>query len=142
LIGSTADQPPKEALEKATMINIKCDFDERKFRREVEKAAQEGVDEAAKKLTRDIDRLRLQYQGRPVDTIKPALKRLFERRGGKLTRTRVDAVCRDGQGRHQDRIQAREVALLEFWLECRLTVRFVSGWYLLFAGSVRWLTPL
>jgi hypothetical protein len=68
LIGSTADQSPKEALEKATMINIKFDFDERKFRREVEKAAQEGVDEAAKKLTRDIDRLRLQYQGRPVDT--------------------------------------------------------------------------
>jgi hypothetical protein len=99
LIGSTADQSPKEALEKATMINIKFDFDERKFRREVEKAAQEGVDEAAKKLTREIDRLRLQYQGRPVDTIKPALKRLFERRGGKLTEpelTQYAEMVRDG----------------------------------------------
>jgi hypothetical protein len=27
----------------------------------------------------------LQHQGRPVDSIKPALKRLFERRGGKIT---------------------------------------------------------
>jgi hypothetical protein len=29
------------------VIDIKFDFDERKFRREVEKAAQEGVNEAA-----------------------------------------------------------------------------------------------
>jgi hypothetical protein len=34
---------------------------------------------------RTIDRLRLEYQGRPVGSIKPALKRLFERRGGKIT---------------------------------------------------------
>jgi hypothetical protein len=27
----------------------------------------------------------LEYQGRPVGSIKPALKRLFERRGGKIT---------------------------------------------------------
>jgi hypothetical protein len=81
------------------MINIKFEFDERKFRREVEKAAQEGVNEVARDLTLDIDRLRLQYQGRPVDTIKPALKRLFERRGGKITEpelTQYAEMVRDG----------------------------------------------
>jgi hypothetical protein len=67
------------------MSSIKFDFDERRFRREVEKAAQQGVNDVAKELARDIDRLRLQHQGRPVDSIKPALKRLFERRGGKIT---------------------------------------------------------
>jgi RNA polymerase-interacting CarD/CdnL/TRCF family regulator len=89
----------RQALENAKMINIKFEFDERKFRREVEKAAQEGVNEVAKDLTRDIDRLRLQYRGRPVDTIKPALKRLFERRGGKITEPELNQyaeMVRDG----------------------------------------------
>jgi hypothetical protein len=67
------------------MSSFKFDFDERKFRGEVEKAAQQGVNDVAKELTRDIDRLRLEYQGRPVGSIKPALKRLFDRRGGKIT---------------------------------------------------------
>jgi hypothetical protein len=81
------------------MIDIKFDFDERKFRREIEKAAQDGVNEVARELTRDIDRLRLQYQGQPVDTIKPALKRLFDQRGGKLTEpelTQYAEMVRDG----------------------------------------------
>ena len=64
---------------------LNFDFDERKLRRDVGKAAQQGVNDVAKELTHDMERLRLQYQGRRAGSIKPALKRLFERRGGKIT---------------------------------------------------------
>jgi hypothetical protein len=84
LIDSAAERPRKPSVRKE-MSSFKFDFDERKLRRDVEKAAQQGVNDVAKELTHDMERLRLQYRGRPADSIKPALKRLFERRGGKIT---------------------------------------------------------
>jgi hypothetical protein len=39
----------------------------------------------ATKLQRLMDQLGRQYKGRPVSVIKPALKRAFERDGGKIT---------------------------------------------------------
>ena len=60
-------------------------FNDREFKRQIQKAAQEGVDRIAKDWTRDMERLSVQYKGKPIDTIKPALKRLAQRHGGTLS---------------------------------------------------------
>lgn len=62
-------------------MKISINFDEREFKRKM----QSGVDKFAREQTRDLDRLRQQYVGRPIDEIKPALHRLFARYGGKIT---------------------------------------------------------
>lgn len=67
------------------MINIK--FDEPAFRREIEKQAQSAMNDMARGMTRDFDRLRAQYQGRPVAEIKPAVKRIFAKDGGSISDT-------------------------------------------------------
>ena len=36
-------------------------------------------------MQRTLDQLARQYKGRPVATVKPALKRAWERNGGKIT---------------------------------------------------------
>lgn len=54
-----------------------------------ENALRQMVDESVAKLaadqTRDLDQLRHQYAGHPIDEIKPALQRLFEGYGGSIT---------------------------------------------------------
>lgn len=66
-------------------IKIDFKFNERELRRQVEKAAQAGIDQIAKDWTRDMERLSSQYKGRPAATIKPALRRLFQQHGGSIT---------------------------------------------------------
>jgi hypothetical protein len=53
--------------------------------REVNRLIQQAVQQEAKDVQRLFDRLARQYKGRPVAVIKPALKRAWERSGGKIT---------------------------------------------------------
>lgn len=56
-------------------------FNEDAFRQ----IAEDAVVQLAADQTRDLDQLRQQYAGHPVDEIKPALQRLFEGYGGSIT---------------------------------------------------------
>jgi hypothetical protein len=62
-------------------MSFKFSFDERALKREIERQAQPAIDKIARDMTREMDALR----GRPVEEIKPALKRLFARDGGSIT---------------------------------------------------------
>ncbi len=53
--------------------------------REVNRLIQQAVQQEAKDVQRLFDQLARQYKGRPVAVIKPALKRAWERSGGKIT---------------------------------------------------------
>lgn len=64
---------------------MKIQFNEREFKRLMEKEVQAGIDKMAAEQNRELDRLRQQYTGRPVEQIKPALQRLFARYDGKIT---------------------------------------------------------
>lgn len=66
-------------------IGTSFTFDERAFKRAVEEQAQSAINEIAKNMTRDLSRLSNQYAGHPIDEIKPALKRVWEKDGGSLT---------------------------------------------------------
>ena len=76
---------PKGEKAVQAIMKISINFDEREFRRQMQSAVQSGVDKVAREQTRDLDRLRQQYVGRPIDEIKPALQRLFARYDGKIT---------------------------------------------------------
>lgn len=56
-------------------------FNEDAFRQ----IAEEAVTNVAAEQTRDLERLRAQYAGRPVEEIKPALQALFAGYGGSIT---------------------------------------------------------
>ncbi|GEP49158.1 hypothetical protein FVP74_07470 [Microbacterium saccharophilum] len=56
-------------------------FNEDAFR----KIAEEAVTNVAAEQTRDLERLRKQYAGRPVAEIKPALQALFAAYDGSIT---------------------------------------------------------
>ncbi|MGW0948446.1 hypothetical protein ACWD4O_38650 [Streptomyces sp. NPDC002623] len=62
----------------------KFNFDNRALK----KAVNDGVRKMAAALTRDLNALTAQYQGRPVDEIKPEIQRVWAKhsgRGGKIT---------------------------------------------------------
>ncbi len=53
--------------------------------REIKSFIRQAVHQEAKDVQRLFDQLARQYKGRPVAVIKPALKRAWERGGGKIT---------------------------------------------------------
>jgi hypothetical protein len=64
-------------------------------------AVQDAMKDEAKKLQRLLDNLGRQYKGQPVSVIKPALKRAFERDGGKITDPELTEYSEDiSAGRH------------------------------------------
>lgn len=60
-------------------------FNEREFKRLMETEAQSAINELAQKQTRELEQLRQQYTGRPVEEIKPRLEALFAKDGGSIT---------------------------------------------------------
>lgn len=55
------------------------------FKNDLNKAVRGAMDDAASDYEKMLDRLRRQYQGRPVDHIKPALTREWKRLGGSIS---------------------------------------------------------
>ena len=67
------------------MVNIDFKFDSDSFEREVKKQAQSAINEMARGMTREFDRLTQQYKGQLVEVIKPEVRRVFEKDGGGIT---------------------------------------------------------
>jgi len=61
------------------------EFDDGAFRRAVGKEVQKGLEELRSSYQRMFDRLIAQYQGRPVEEIKRALRIQWRREGGDIT---------------------------------------------------------
>lgn len=61
-------------------MEIDFHFDENEFRR----LAQDVVNEVADEQTRDLELLRQQFTGKPVEQIKPALQRLWASYDGSI----------------------------------------------------------
>lgn len=57
--------------------------------REIKKLQRQVVRDSAAEIEQMFQRLRRQYQGRPVSTIKPVLKREWAKLGGKMTDTEL-----------------------------------------------------
>ena len=57
----------------------------RDFEREIMKAAQSGLREVANDYQKMFDSLGRQYSGRPVEAIKPALRREWSKIGGSIS---------------------------------------------------------
>ena len=84
-------------LRKGTTMSSSFNFDA--IRREVEKEAQSALNDKARQMTREFDGLRRQYEGQPIETIKPALRRAFSRDGGSITEPELTGYAeaiRDG----------------------------------------------
>lgn len=60
---------------------MKINLDEKAL----QKLVQPAIDEMAKEYNRDFESLARQYRGKPVEQIKPALQRIFKKRGGKIS---------------------------------------------------------
>jgi hypothetical protein len=54
-------------------------------RRSLEQAVSGAMQDKTREMQAQMDRFARQYKGRPVSVIKPALKREWERDGGKIT---------------------------------------------------------
>jgi hypothetical protein len=67
------------------MTSMKFSFDEGAFKREIEKQASSEVGRIARSMSRTLEAVRQQYQGRPIEEIKPALRCAIQRDGGDLT---------------------------------------------------------
>lgn len=57
------------------------EFDDQAFKR----IAQEAVQRVAAQQTADLEQLRQQYTGQPVEAIRPALQQLFARYDGSIS---------------------------------------------------------
>lgn len=66
-------------------MKVSINFDERQFRRAVESQVQAGVDKMAAQWSRELESLRAQMAGGPLDEIKPQLQALFRRGGGTIS---------------------------------------------------------
>ena len=64
---------------------FKFDFDENALRREIAEQAQSAVNEIAARITRDLEALRVQFEGSPPEEIKPGIKRVFSKDGGNIS---------------------------------------------------------
>jgi hypothetical protein len=62
-------------------MNMKFEFDENAFKQ----IAQDAVSGIASQQTADLERLRQQYTGQPIEVIRPALQRLFAGYDGNIT---------------------------------------------------------
>jgi hypothetical protein len=61
-------------------------FDEKAFRRQMNKAVNEGVGKMASDLSTMLNRMSSEFKGRPTDEIKPVLQRRWHRvTDGKIT---------------------------------------------------------
>lgn len=69
----------------APMSSSSFKFNERELQRFMETEAQSALNDLATKQARELDQLREQYTGHPVEEIKPALQRLFAADGGNIT---------------------------------------------------------
>lgn len=65
-------------------MSFKFDFDPKAFERAIRKDGEAHVQGLSSEMTRDFDRLHAQYANRPVDEIRPALKRAWEKGGGTI----------------------------------------------------------
>lgn len=63
------------------MTNVKIEFNEEGMRR----IAEEAVNNVAVQQNQDLERLRQQYTGQPVEVIRPALQQMFTGYGGNIT---------------------------------------------------------
>lgn len=63
------------------MTNVSFEFNEEGMRR----VAEEAVQKMAAQQTQDLERLRQQYTGQPVEVIRPALQQLFAGYDGRIT---------------------------------------------------------
>lgn len=63
------------------MTNVSFEFNEEGMRR----VAEEAVRDMAAQQTQDLERLRQQYTGQPIEAIRPALQQLFGGYGGSIT---------------------------------------------------------
>lgn len=66
-------------------MSFKFEFDEKAFKRAVGQQIEDHVKDVSRDMTRDFDRLHAEFSGRPVDEIKPALKKVWERDGGSIS---------------------------------------------------------
>lgn len=64
---------------------FKFDFDEKALMREIAKQAQPAVNEIAARMTRELEALRVEFEGRPAGDIKPGIKRVFSKDGGNIS---------------------------------------------------------
>lgn len=67
------------------MAKMKLGFNEKAFRREIEKQARGALRDETRRIQREMDRFTARYAGLPVEQVKPALKQMWERDGGSLT---------------------------------------------------------
>lgn len=63
------------------MSNVKFNFNAEGMRR----VAEEAVKNMATQQNQDLERLRQQYTGQPIEVIRPALQQLFAGYGGSIT---------------------------------------------------------
>ncbi|TQK17759.1 hypothetical protein FBY40_0236 [Microbacterium sp. SLBN-154] len=66
-------------------MKISSNLDEREFRRAIESQVQAGAGELAADWSRQLENLRAQLAGHPVEEIKPHLQALFRRGGGTIS---------------------------------------------------------
>lgn len=64
-----------------SMTNVSFEFNEEGMR----SVAEEAVRDIAAQQTQDLERLRQQYTGQPIEAIRPALQQLFAGYGGSIT---------------------------------------------------------
>lgn len=67
------------------MDKTRLDFDEKAFRRDIEKQTRGALQDETRRMQREMDQFISQQSGLAVEQIKPALKQMWERDGGSLT---------------------------------------------------------
>jgi hypothetical protein len=81
------------------MSSMKFKIDENALRRAVGQQVDVALKDIATRRNADMMRLEVEYGGKPLDAIKPALKGVFEKDGGSLTDpelTQYAEAIRDG----------------------------------------------
>lgn len=81
------------------MSSMKFKFDEKAFRRAVGRQIDAAVKDISAERNAEMKRLEAEFGGKPVEVIKPALRRAFQREGGSLTEpelTKYAEAIRDG----------------------------------------------
>lgn len=66
-------------------MSFKFEFDQKAFERGIRKDVEDHVRGVSRDMTHEFDQLRAQFAGRPVNEIKPAVKRAWETGGGSIT---------------------------------------------------------
>ncbi len=66
-------------------MSSRFEFDDRAFRREVDKEVRKSLEEVRKNYQRLFERITTRYQGRPLEEIKRVLRTEWRREGGDIT---------------------------------------------------------